>query len=208
LLRSVVVDAGLDVVKIEPGIREDWRAKAEYADRARVLLGVANYIPGKQILRMLDVLQQLRDLSWTMTLHGNPDLDPTHFTAVAQRIRECGLCDRVELLGAVPHEVINEKMLQADLLVHFSRYESYSMVTAEAIACGLPVLSYRTGNYGVFGESGLVRYLEHDVSSQAAALAALIADEHAYGQLRPVGHRPVRTWQDVGREFLDWLERN
>jgi glycosyltransferase involved in cell wall biosynthesis len=206
-LRSVVVDAGLDVVKIEPGIREDWRAKARYADKAKLLLGVANYIPGKQILRMLGVLQQLRHLSWTMTLHGNPDLDPRYFTMVADRIKECGLSDRVDLLGAVPHEIINERMLEADLLVHFSRYESYSMVTAEAIACGLPVLSYRTGNYGVFGQSGLVRYLEGVPMSEADSLAALIADERAYAQLRPLGQGPVRTWNDVGREFLAWLER-
>jgi glycosyltransferase involved in cell wall biosynthesis len=207
-LRRVVVDAGLDVVKIEPGIREDWRAKASYAQRARLLLGVANYIPGKQILRMLDVLRQLRHLPWSMTLHGNSDLDPEYFTAVARRIRACGLRDRVDLLGAVPHEVINEKMLQADLLVHFSRYESYSMVTAEAIACGLPVLSHKAGNYVVFRESGLIRYLETDATSEAAALAALITDEQAYAQLRPVTRGPTRTWEDVGREFLAWMERS
>lgn len=208
LLRKVVVDAGLDVVKIEPGIREDWRAKERYAQKARLLLGVANYIPGKRILRMLDVLRELRHLPWSMTLHGNPDLDPAYFTAVAQRIRERGLSDRIDLLGTVPHEVINDKMLQADLLVHFSRYESYSMVTAEAIACGLPVLSHKTGNHGVFGESGLIRYLDSDNSSEAAALAALISDEQAYAQLRPAAQRPTRTWHDVGREFLAWMERS
>jgi glycosyltransferase involved in cell wall biosynthesis len=206
LLRKILVDTELGVVKIEPGIRDDWRAKGRYAEKAQLLLAVANYVRGKGILRMLDVLARLRHLPWTMTLHGNQELDPAYFAAVARKIGECGLHDRVELLGAVPHSVINQKMLQADLLVHFSYYESYSMVTAEAIACGLPVLSYRTGNHGVFGQSGLVRYLDGEAASETAALAALIADGEAYAQLRPVRCRQPRTWQEVGRDFLALLE--
>jgi glycosyltransferase involved in cell wall biosynthesis len=205
-LRGLVADSGLDAVKVEPGIRDDWRAKAAYASRAQTLLGVANYIPGKGIVRLLDVLRELRHLPWTMTLHGNRDLDPAYFAAVGEKLERHGLSDRVELLGAVPHEAINRKMLQSDLLVHFSQRESYSMVTAEAIASGLPVLAYRTGNFGTFGRSGLVRYIDGEHSAEAAVLGALIEDERAYGQLRPAAAPPTRTWQDVGREFLECLE--
>lgn len=204
-MREILLEENLDAIKIEPGIPEDWPAKKGYAGRARQLLSVANYVRGKGILRLLDVLLRLRDLPWTLTLHGNRELDPAYYAAVTKRIEEFGLSDRIELLGPVPHRAINERMRQSDLLVHFSQYESYSMVTAEAIACGLPVLSYRTGNFEIFGRSGLVRYLDGDGSSEPAWLGALIDDEGTYSQLRPSGSFQRRSWNDVGREFLGWL---
>jgi glycosyltransferase involved in cell wall biosynthesis len=203
-LRERLSDAGVDAVKIEPGVPHTWQSKREYSEQARRLLGVANYVPGKGVARLLDVLASLRHLPWSLTVRGNPEFDPRYFTSLQARIEEHGLDDRVDLLGPVPHAVINLEMLSADLLVHFSQHETYSMVTAEAIACGLPVLSYRTGNADVFGESGLVRYVEDD-AAEAPALGALIADQTTYGQLRRIGRRDTRTWQDVGREFVQWL---
>jgi glycosyltransferase involved in cell wall biosynthesis len=153
---------------------------------------------------MLDALAALRDLPWHLTVRGNPDFDPTHFSELRSRVSACGLAERIELLGPVPHAAINGEMLRADLLVHFSRHESYSMVTAEAIACGLPVLSYRTGNASVFGTSGLVRYLDDD-DAEIEALRTLIENAAAYSELRCSGRPVTRTWQEVGREFLGWL---
>ena len=153
---------------------------------------------------MLDVLQELRHLPWTLTVHGNAAFDPFYFRCMRRRIRDYGLADRVALLGPVPHDAINHEMQCSDLLVHFSQRESYSMVTAEAIACGLPVLSYRTGNAGAFARSGLVRYLDEEYG-EANVLGDLIEDSGTYAQLRRIGNRETRTWQDVGSEFVSWL---
>jgi glycosyltransferase involved in cell wall biosynthesis len=207
LVRLITAIDSLDAVKIEPGIPRHWRSKTGYADRARSLLAVANYVRGKGIGRVLDVLAQLRDLPWRLTLHGNPELDPAYFAEVADKIDAYRLRDRIELSGPVPHAAINRKMLEADLLVHFSEYESYSMVTAEAIASGLPVLSSRTGNSDGFSRSGLVRYLDASDSSEADVLGSLIDDERTYAELRPTGCWRTRTCLDVGREFLKWLGR-
>jgi len=194
----------IDATKIEPGVPQHWRAKKYYAERARALLAVANYLPGKGLARMLEVLHSLRELPWHLTVRGNQDFAPDHYLALQRQVREHGLDGRVELLGPVPHDAINEAMLHADLLLHFSQHESYSMATAEAIACGLPVLSYRTGNAAVFSRSGLVRYVDDD-ASEVEALRTLISDPRAYGALRRIGPPPMRTWRDVGRDFTDWL---
>ena len=213
-LRHIGVDDALDTVKIEPGVPQHWRAKSRYAKKARLLLGVANYVPGKGIDRALEALRNLKHLPWTLTVHGNRDLDPAYFAAMRARARAYGLDDRVELLGPVAHDSINDKMLEADLLLHLSEHESFSMVTAEAIACGLPVLSHRTGNADSFVKSGLVRYLDGDGdgdgngSSTASVLGRLIDDEQTYGRLRLARPWEKRTWQDVGREFVAWLERH
>jgi len=203
-LRERLASDGVDAVKIEPGVPAHWRSKRRYADTARQLLTVANYIDGKGIERVLDVLLPMKDLPWVWTVYGNTALDPSYFGAVAHKAAAYGLSDRVKLLGPISHDAVNEQMVAADLLVHFSCRESYSMVTAEAIAAGLPVLSYRTGNFGAFSRSGLVRYLDHGTGG-GDALSALIGDCQAYGSLRRARHTEQRTWQDVGREFLDWM---
>jgi glycosyltransferase involved in cell wall biosynthesis len=206
-LHGLVGAAALDVVQIEPGVPRHWHAKRRYSRSARALLGLANYVRGKGIERVLDVLVRLGDLPWSLTFYGNATLDPACFDELQARARAHGLAGRVELRGAVPHHIVNEKMLGADLLVHFSEHESYSMVTAEAVACGLPVFAHRTGNAAAFERSGLVRYFDGDDSAAAAGLRALIADEHAYGALRAAPPAARRTWQDVGRDFAALLGR-
>lgn len=207
-LREYMASLHFEALKIEPGIPDNWLEKTTYTDKARSLLGVANYVHGKGITRMLHVLGQLRHLPWTLTLHGNQALDPECFDQIVRTVERYGLSDRVELLGPVEHRMINDKMRQADLLLHFSQYESYSMVTAEAIACGLPVVSYRTGNSVVFGRSGLVHYFESNDASEAAALSAFMSDADEYRKLRRINGWQTRSWQDVGEEFLACLDRS
>jgi glycosyltransferase involved in cell wall biosynthesis len=202
-VRDRLASSGIDAVKIEPGVPAHWRAKAGYSDRARRLLGVANYLPGKGVGRLIESLAPLRHLAWHLTVRGNTKFDPEFYAAMRRKVIELGLAGRVELLGPVAHDTVNEEMLGADLLVHWSRYESYSMVTAEAIASGLPVLSYRTGNADEFSRSGLVRHV--DDRTDRDALRTLIAHGDDYRRLRRSGRRHLRTWSDVGSEFVDWL---
>jgi glycosyltransferase involved in cell wall biosynthesis len=203
-LRAGLARVGIDAVKVEPGVPAYWRRKSRYASVARRLLTVANYIDGKGIERVLDALSRIKDLPWTWTAYGNRSLDPSYFAALTQKVADYGLRNRVRLCGPISHDAVNAEMIRADLLVHLSDRESYSMVTAEAIAAGLPVLSHRTGNYRAFGQSGLVRYVEHS-GLAADELGALIDDRDAYGKLRRAGQAVQRTWEHVGREFLDWL---
>ncbi len=202
-LRDELAAAGVDAVKIEPGVPGHWRAKERYPGRARQLLGVANYLPGKGIARLIEALAPLRDLDWHLTVRGNTDFDPGHYRAMQQMVGEYGLSERIELLGPVPHDTVNDEMIRADLLVLLSKHESYSMVTAEAIACGLPVLSYPTGNAESFGRSGLVRHIDHGTAGKA--LRGLMTDPVEYGGLRRTEPHDKRTWVDVGAEFLEWM---
>jgi glycosyltransferase involved in cell wall biosynthesis len=202
-LRNGLAESGIDAVKIEPGVPGHWRAKERYSEHASRLLGVANYLPGKGIARMIEALATLRDLDWHLTVRGNTDFDRGHYRAMRELVTAKGLEDRIALLGPVPHDTVNDEMLRADLLVLLSQHESYSMVTAEAIACGLPVLSCPTGNADSFARSGLVRHV--DQASAGPALRELISDSGDYTGLRRSGPLEGRTWLDVGAEFLGWM---
>ncbi|MCB0918404.1 MAG: glycosyltransferase [Actinobacteria bacterium] len=64
---------------------------------------------------------------------------------VARRAQELGLTQRVTLTGALDPETTSRLIGQADVLVHLSRLETFSIVTAEAIAAGTPVIVADSG---------------------------------------------------------------
>lgn len=187
---------------IAPGVDEDWRPKSAYAQRPRRLLCLSNYVAGKGHERLIDTLRSLADLDWTLELHGNADFEPAQFERVHQRVKNAGLSMRVHVGGAVSHDRVNVLMCEADLLLQFSVDESYSMVTAEAIACGLPVLSHPTGAMRDFAPHGTICYVDtEDHEATTGALRDLLTDPQAYALLRPEGVLPHRSWRDVALAF-------
>jgi glycosyltransferase involved in cell wall biosynthesis len=197
----LVSDCSIELIKIEPAVSENWLQKNKYSETAQALLCVGNYVAGKGHHQLIDVLSSLVHTEWTLQMYGNQLLDPDCFEAIVHKVKEHGLNDRIMLLPAVSHEEINRKMVESDLLVNLSQYESYSMVTAEAIASGLPVVSYRTGNVSGFIDSGLVRYIDDAPKSADSALEDLICNAEGYSQLRRTEKWQIRTWRDVGHEF-------
>ncbi|MDH3803883.1 MAG: glycosyltransferase, partial [Gammaproteobacteria bacterium] len=201
---TVCPDDASEVVLIEPGVAANWQCRAEYSVTARNLLCIANYLPGKGHVELLETLAALAHLPWSLRLHGNTDLDPGFFAVIRQRVISNDFEDRVHVGEAIAHEAVQQAMLDADLLLQFSAHETWSMVTAEAIAGGLPTLSSRTGNWQSFEQSGLVQYFD-DAAESTAALTALITDKAAYARLRRHDDWTSRTWDEVGEDFLGYL---
>ena len=208
LLDGPVACREQDVTVIEPGVPAHWTHKRYYAATARQLLCLSNYVPGKGHVLVMQVLQELVDLPWILQFNGNRNLDPACYEVLVSEVETRGLQDRVSVGGAVTHDQVQHLMCSADLLLQFSESESYSIVTAEAIACGLPVLSTRTGDWRNFAQSGLVSQMANPTpGSSARALREMIEDASCYGQLRPDANRSRRTWEDAGRQFLDWMRQ-
>ncbi|MGI9270612.1 MAG: glycosyltransferase family 4 protein [Woeseiaceae bacterium] len=205
-LRSSGMMGDTEIAVIAPGVAADWSQRHEYRTTAQRLLCLANYVPGKGHELLLDVLQRLTDLNWQLQMHGNRGLDTSYCEVIDRQIEARGLQDRVQASDAVPHSDVARLMQASDLLLQFSEHESYSMVTAEAIACGLPVLSSKTGNWQEFSRSGLVLHFDDlEPANVAGALTQLITNASSYAALRPAATTTQRSWIDVGEEFTRWL---
>lgn len=71
---------------------------------------------------------------------------PVRVAAVERLRDELGLTEVVTCLGSVPTVAVARVLAEADVLVHPSRYETFSCVVAEALASGTPVIT--TGRVG------------------------------------------------------------
>jgi glycosyltransferase involved in cell wall biosynthesis len=111
----------------------------------RRLLFVGNLEPSqhKGFPALLQALVRLceRRRDWHLDVVGNgPEL--LAYKASADRL---GLRDQVEFHGSQPKPVIAAMMRTADLFVLPSRIETFGVAIAEALACGLPVVSTTVG---------------------------------------------------------------
>ncbi len=192
---------------IEPGILSSWRQKSVYPNLPKRMVCIANFVKGKGHLKMLQMLSKLSDIDWQLNLYGSADMDKEYFQEVMDCVTDLGLQERVCYSGKVAHKVINEVLLQADLLLQFSVFETYSMVIAEAINTRLPVISTRCGAYENFEQSGFVYHVNNSqVDAIAEEIRPLLSDPNRYGTLLKGSMIKTNTWEIVGQQFYQLLQ--
>lgn len=111
---------------------------------------------------------------WDLTIWGQGEL---HDELTRHR-DALGLAERVRLPGAT--RTPREKLAESDLFVLSSRYEGFPNALCEAMATGLPVVSYacRVGpSTIVTNEVDGILVPAEDVDALAAALSRLMSDE-------------------------------
>ncbi|WP_210527806.1 glycosyltransferase [Rubellimicrobium arenae] len=124
------------------GIGGPVRRAADSAGRPLRLLFVGRMVRTKgarEIVRAMSLVP--RDLDIVCRIVGSgPDFDAT-VAEVAQH----GLADRVEMVGRLAREEVQQEYLKADVLVFPSFREAAGGVVVEAMATGLPVVAVDYG---------------------------------------------------------------
>ncbi len=97
----------------------------------------------------------------------------------------------------------------ADLFVHASTYEGFSITIAEALACGVPVITVDRGAIKEFTEGAVFMVPEPTAEHLTAAIRRVLSDDALRSTLRAAG--PIRAkryrYEETARATLDVLRR-
>lgn len=160
--RLAVIENGVDTEKFQPAPIIS-RTKNE-----TIFLLVAHNLVLKNAATALHALSRLRATGHPARLH----IAGSKKSAWAARLaKKLGVADAVEFLG--PVENMRELYARADACVHPTWYDPCSLVTLEAWACGLPVITTRCNGAADLMRDGAEGFVLDDPGDSAALAAAM-----------------------------------
>lgn len=194
---------------------------ADAAERAetRARLGWAEHRPTAMFIGSLGTRRKGFDLLYAAweALCREPDWDAdlvvvgsgSELPVWRERAEAAGLADRIRLVGS--RRDLPEMLRAADGHVLPSRYEGYSMVTHEALCCGLPALVTASAGIAERYPEALRDWLIPDPEDVPDLTARLRRWREGVGRPRPdlvsfsEGLRAY-TWQHMAARMVDLVE--
>jgi glycosyltransferase involved in cell wall biosynthesis len=168
------------------------------------LISVANLLPDKGYLEMLEALSNLKAHHWTWHIVGSARTDRSFSKRFRTAAGAAGLMPRIRLHGILGQKRLAALLSNMDFFVNASRHESYGMATAEAVAAGLPVISTQTGAAAELiddGDSGLIVPVGKPAALQHA-LHELLRSPELRNRFRAASRgRPRSSWQSCFDDF-------
>ncbi len=194
--RATTIPLGIDPAGFPP--RQD-----RTPDDSGVVVGLLGRLVAE---KGVDVL--LRAVAARPTLRGRIAGSGPLADALPERMRELGIADRVELVGALRPEDVPGFLASLDVLAVPSTAtprwtEQFGRVAVEAMSVGVPVVSSDAGALpDVVGDAGIVVPAR---DADALADALLDAAGPSRERLRASGFARARecSWDAVGRDYLD-----
>jgi len=202
--RVAVVEPGTDRA---PLARGTWSPGGD-APVSLLCVATVNAIKGHEAL--LEALGPLRNEPWHLTCAGSLTRDPDTVARVQSTIARLGLTARVLLVGDLESEALATHFDRADVFVLATVRETYGMAVAEALACGLPVVSTATGAIPeLVGDRAGIVVPVGDQTALASALTRIIADGGLRARLADGARRVrdgLRTWDEAVTQMASVLE--
>lgn len=190
-----VIYNGIDLSLFHPSERATLPAKESGEPIELLLVGrMEREKHPDDAIRILALFREKYDLNARLTFCGDGSSLPRS-KEVAQ---EMGLSEFVTFAGR--RNDVHEFMRKSHGLLFLSDHETFAQVPLEAIACGCPVFAYRVS--GGFHEwfkdegSGGVISEERTPESLAEKVAAVLADQNQWEQLRRDGVKTAQNFSD------------
>lgn len=170
--------------------RAEARQRRGFRDEEIVLLLIGNDWRNKGLLTILEAMKALSASPLRLLVVGNDSTEP--FRARALHLGVLGRC-RWELSSPDVLDFYSA----ADAYVSPSREDSFGLPVAEAMACGLPVITSVFAGVSDYIDDGVDGYVLRK-PSDAQALAKLLQELHANVDMRK------RTGECAAKTALDW----
>ncbi|MFN8501088.1 glycosyltransferase family 4 protein [Kouleothrix sp.] len=184
------------------------RAAAVGQPPSAVALCVAQWIPRKGLLELVQAWASAPRSPALLELVGENDADPAYAAEVRAAIARASAAAPILVRGTLDDAALTRAYASAALFVLPSAFEGYGMAYAEALAFGLPVVACATGPLPeLVGDAGLL-LPPGDPGALAGALARLLGDAGLRERLGRAARRrshALPTWADAARRFAGVL---
>jgi len=213
--RITVVPAAVDCQVFRPGDRSgQLRRELGWPSGGPTVLYVGRLIQEKGVVELVRAFALAAPRHARLVIVGNGNQGGR----VAIAAREAGIAERVHVRPGLPYRRLPELYDLADLVVAPSLTtpyweEQFGMVLAEAMACGRPLLTTRSGAIPEVVGPAAELVDPYDVAGLAGALCRLLhdgarrAELSAAGRVRALEHYDVPVvaaqLEQVYREVLD-----
>jgi glycosyltransferase involved in cell wall biosynthesis len=119
-----------------------------------------------------------------------------------------GLAEAVQLVGPQPKTRIASELQRSTAFLHPSAYETFSVVCAEALCCGVPVLASAVGALPELITPASGRLVANTADAWSAALQQWLMDPPAWNYAAIARQAAARfSRQAVGLQLLQVAER-
>ena len=201
-----VISPAFDRINVESS-NSSYKEKKTFS-----LLYVGAMVRDKGVIDLLRALIYLPDQpAWVLNLVGKLDAEPDTLLEIHRIKEQLGeKSNRVVIHGWLETKALQEIYSISDVFVLPSYWEGYGIVFLEAMACGIPVISYNTGAIPEVvndGKTGILVPLK-DIQGLAGAIIKLIKDEQLRKHLGEEGRKFAshhKDWQDMESQCKDWF---
>jgi glycosyltransferase involved in cell wall biosynthesis len=178
-------------------------ARQRYGLPERFLIHVGTIEPRKNLMRLVEALQQLRDSGLIIPLlvvGGKGWLYEGFF----RRLEALEVRDAVRFPGYVPSADLPILYSAATLAVTPSVYEGFGLPVLEAMACGTPVISSHSSSLPELGGQAACYFDPYDVEEMASTIRAVWTDSEQRAEMREKGLAQAAkfSWARAAEETL------
>ena len=182
--------------------------RRRYGLPERYLLALGTIEPRKNLIRLVDALQLLRQKESDLCLvivGGAGWLYQDFF----QHLEKLEQPNGVLLSGYVPDADLPAVITGAAAYVLASLYEGFGLPILEAMACGTPVVCSNTSSMPELGGDAARYFDPRDTQAMAAAIAPVLGDSDLRAEMRGRGLQQAArfSWQRAARETVAVYER-
>ncbi len=193
----------------------DVPSRAQIEARAHLpgplrLIFIGNLIPRKGLRTLLQAFSRLPEGAATLTVVGDPALDPTYAATCRRQAKAAGLGLTVKFRDSLADDELANELRNHQVLAVPSSYEGFGIVYLEAMGFGLPAIGAAAGGAGEIIRAGENGFLipPGDAAALAACVERLSADRDLLATMSLAARRSFEahpTWAQTTvaiRRFL------
>ena len=188
-----------------------FRSKFSISDDDKLILFVGRIHEIKGLDLLIDSFDDLIDLNENKNIKlAIVGPDDGYLAELEDKIREYSLEDNVIVIGPLYKEEKQEALVDCNLFVMPSKYESFTTSGLEAMACSKPLVLTRNNHIHDWVDGNCGLSCDDDKDSLRSAIEKLLFDEDLSKTYGENGKRLIKeryNWDRINKQILEIYEK-